>query len=142
MTLLGYELKKLFRLPALWVFLALCLALNFMLIFSSDYGLPFFNETSAAASVLGQRVDDGFITGLNDMQQTENRDILIEAVNGMTDEFDSFDTNSLSQYYESMVKESPTAVRWMQNKYKSCLPVSLSLRKQRLHGCIRRIDDP
>lgn len=118
MTLLGYELKKLFRLPALWVFLALCLALNFMLIFSSENGLPFFNEISAAASVLGQRVDDGFITGLNEMQQTENRDILLEAVTGMTDEFDGFDTNSLSQYYESMVEESPTAVRWMQNKYK------------------------
>lgn len=118
MTLLGYELRKLFRLPALWAFLALCLALNFMLIFSSEYGLPFFNETSETASVLGQRVDDGFITGLNEMQQTENRDILLEAVNGMTDEFDSFDANSLSQYYESMVEESPTAVCWMQNKYK------------------------
>lgn len=117
MTLLGYELKKLFRLPALWVFLTLCLALNFMLIFSCDYGLPFFNETSAAASVLGQRVDDGFITGLNEMQQTENRDVLLEAVTGMTDEFDDFDVNSLSQYYESMVEESPTAVRWMQSKY-------------------------
>lgn len=117
MTLLGYELRKLFRLPALGVFLALCLALNFMLIFSSQYGLPFFNETSETASVLGQRVDDSFIAGLNEMQQTENRDILLEAVTGITDKFDGFDTNSLSQYYESMVEESPTAVRWMQSKY-------------------------
>ena len=117
MTLLGYELKKLFQLPGLWGFCALCLALNFMLIFSSDYSMSFFNETSTTASVLGQKVDHDFIAGLSEMRQTENRDILLSAVTGMTDIFDDFDTNSLSQYYESMVAESPTAVHWMQSKY-------------------------
>lgn len=117
MTLLGYELRKLFRLPALWVFLALCLALNFMLIFSSEYGLPFFNETSETASVLGQRVNEDFVAGLGEIPQTENGDILAGAVADMTDTFDDFDVDSLSQYYESMVAESPTAVHWMQSKY-------------------------
>ena len=56
--MMGYELRKLFRLPALWVFLLLCLALNVLLIFSSDYGLSFFNETSKTTSILGQRIQD------------------------------------------------------------------------------------
>ena len=48
MNLAVYEWRKLFRLPALWSFLALCLAFNGLLIASlSPYDRAFFNETSA-----------------------------------------------------------------------------------------------
>ena len=58
MSLAVCEWRKLFRLPALWAFLALCLAFNGLLIASlSPYDRSFFNETSAAAEALGQRVD-------------------------------------------------------------------------------------
>ena len=54
MNLTVYEWRKLFRLPALWAFLALCLAFNGLLIASlSPYDRSFFNETSAAAEALG-----------------------------------------------------------------------------------------
>ena len=47
MNLAVYEWRKLFRLPALWAFLALCLAFNGLLIATlSPYDRAFFNETS------------------------------------------------------------------------------------------------
>ena len=58
MNLAIYEWRKLFRLPALWAFLALCLAFNGLLMGTlSPYDRAFFNDTSADAAVLGQRVD-------------------------------------------------------------------------------------
>ena len=56
MNLAVYEWRKLFRLPALWAFLALCLAFNGLLIATlSPYDRAFFNETSQTAKALGQR---------------------------------------------------------------------------------------
>ena len=54
MNLAVYEWRKLFRLPALWAFLALCLAFNGLLIATlSPYDRAFFNETSQTAKALG-----------------------------------------------------------------------------------------
>ena len=65
MNLAVYEWRKLFRLPALWAFLALCLAFNGLLIATlSPYDRAFFNETSQTAKALGQRVDEHFLAGI------------------------------------------------------------------------------
>ena len=54
MNLAVYEWQKLFRLPALWAFLALCLAFNALLIAGlSPYDRAFFNETSPNGKGLG-----------------------------------------------------------------------------------------
>ena len=84
MNLAVYEWRKLFRLPALWTFLALCLAFNALLIAGlSPYDRTFFNETSQTAKALGQRVDEDFLAGLDAMPATENRDLLLQSVTGM-----------------------------------------------------------
>ena len=86
MNLAVYEWRKLFRLPALWAFLALCLAFNGLLIATlSPYDRAFFNETSQTAKALGQRVDEHFLAGLNAIPATENRDLLRQSVTGMED---------------------------------------------------------
>ena len=47
MNLAVYEWRKLFRLPALWAFLARCLAFNGLLIATlSPYDRAFFQNTS------------------------------------------------------------------------------------------------
>lgn len=64
MNLAVYEWRKLFRLPALWAFLALCLAFNGLLIATlSPYDRAFFNETSQTAKALGQRLMKTFLPG-------------------------------------------------------------------------------
>ena len=118
MNLAVYEWQKLFRLPALWAFLALCLAFNGLLIASlSPYDRAFFNETSQTAKVLGQRVDEDFLAGLDAMPATENRDLLLQSVTGMEDIFETYDTGELADFYAGVVEKSPTAVKWMTGKY-------------------------
>ena len=118
MNLAVYEWQKLFRLPALWAFLALCLAFNGLLIASlSPYDRAFFNETSRTAKALGQRVDEDFLAGLDAMPATENRDLLRQSVTGMEDIFEIYDTGELADFYAGVVEKSPLAVTWMTWKY-------------------------
>ena len=118
MSLAVCEWRKLFRLPALWAFLALCLAFNGLLIASlSPYDRTFFNETSQTAKALGQRVDEDFLANLDAMPATENRDLLLQSVTGIEDIFETYDTGELADFYAGVVEKSPLAVTWMTWKY-------------------------
>ena len=118
MNLAVCEWRKLFRLPALWAFLALCLAFNGLLIASlSPYDRTFFNETSQTAKALGQRVDEDFLANLDAMPATENRDLLLQSVTGIEDIFETYDTGELADFYAGVVEKSPLAVTWMTWKY-------------------------
>ena len=66
MRLVVWEWRKLFHLPALWVFVGLYLVLNGLLLSSpSAIDRAFFHDTSADAAALGQRVDEDFLAGLD-----------------------------------------------------------------------------
>lgn len=118
MKLAVYEWKKLLRLPALWVFLGLCLVFNLLLIAGLSLSdRAFFNETSATAEALGQRVDQAFQDGLAAMPPTENRALLRQSVSGMEDIFETYDTDELTEFYTEIVKSSPLAQKWMIWKY-------------------------
>lgn len=118
MSLAVYEWRKLFRLPALWAFLALSLLFNALLICTlSEWDRTFFNETSADAALLGQRVDQAFCNGLSALPETENRSILLQSVTGQEDIFETYDTSVLKEFYTDMVENSTTAVSWMAWKY-------------------------
>ena len=121
MNLAVYEWRKLFRLPALWAFLALCLAFNGLLIATlSPYDRAFFNETSQTAKALGQRADEDFLAGRDAIPATENRDLLRQSVTGMEDIFETYDTGELKElmdFYTDIVSASPLAIKWMTWKY-------------------------
>ena len=117
MRLLRYEWSKLARLPALWGVLVLCLAFNCLLIGSGDRWRREWNETAAMTGGLGQRVDGGFLDGLRLQPQAEYRDYLLSAAEGMTDVYADYDLKSLSDFYNSYVKSSPTAAVLMGRKY-------------------------
>lgn len=117
MRLLGYEWRKLIRLPALWGFLALCLTFNCILIGSRDRWRTEWNEAGAIADELGQRVDGAFLDGLEQSPQSDVRDYLLSAAEGMTDIFEDYDLKSLSGFYNGYVKSSPAAAALMERKY-------------------------
>ena len=118
MSLAVYEWRKLFRLPALWVFLGLSLLFNLLLICTLSEGdRAFFNETSADAALLGQQVEQTFLDGLAALPETENRAVLLQSVTGMEDSFETYDTGILKEFYTGVVKASPTAASWMAWKY-------------------------
>ena len=118
MRLAVYEWRKLFRLPALWVFLGLSLLFNALLVCTlSDWDRTFLNETSADAVLLGQRVDETFQERLAALPETENRAVLLQSVTGLEDAFETYDTGILKGFYRDMVENSPTAASWMEWKY-------------------------
>lgn len=118
MSLAVYEWRKLFRLPALWAFLVLSLLFNALLICTlSEWDRTFFNDTSADAALLGQRVDQAFCDGLAALPETENRTVLLQSVTGLEDSFETYDTGILKDFYTDVVKNSPTVVSWMAWKY-------------------------
>ena len=115
--LLRYEWSKLARLPALWGFLALCLAFNCLLIGSGDHWRWEWNETAAMTGELGQRVNQDFLDGLEQRPQSDYRDYLLSAGEGMTDIYEDYDLKALSGFYNGYVKSSPTAAALMERKY-------------------------
>ena len=117
MKLVAWEWRKLVRLPALWGFLVLCLAFNGLLLWEEDSLRQPFNEASAIAEVLGQRVDGTFLDGLERLPRTEYGDLVLSAAREMTDIFEDYDTRDLAGLYEGVVKDSPAAVRLMSWKY-------------------------
>lgn len=117
MTMMIFEWRKLARLPALWGFLALCLAFNGLLLWEEDSLRQPFNEASTIAEELGQRVDGTFLEGLEDLPRTEYGDMVLSAAREMTDIFEDYDTRDLAGLYEGVVKSSPAAVRLISWKY-------------------------
>ena len=117
MRLLRYEWSKLARLPALWGVLVLCLAFNCLLIGSGDRWRWEWNETASMTGGLGQRVDTDFLDRLGRRPQSDYRDYLLSAAEGMTDVYADYDLKSLSNFYNDYVKSSPTAAALMERKY-------------------------
>ena len=118
MSLVVYEWRKLFLLPALWAFLTLSLLFNALLICTlSEWDRAFFNDTSADAALLGQRVDQAFCNGLSSLPETENRTVLLQSVTGLENIFETYDTGILKEFYTDVVENSQTAVSWMAWKY-------------------------
>lgn len=117
MRMLRYEWSKLVRLPALWGVLVLCLAFNCLLIGSGDRWRWEWNETASMTGGLGQRVDTDFLDRLGRRPQSDYRDYLLSAAEGMTDVYADYDLKSLSNFYNDYVKSSPTAAALMERKY-------------------------
>lgn len=118
MRLVVWEWRKLFCLPALWVFVGLCLALNGLLLSSpSAMDRAFFRDTSADAAALGQRVDQDFLAGLAVLPDTENRAILRQSVTGLENTLEGYDTQELTNFYQSLMAGDGLAQSWMAWKY-------------------------
>ncbi len=110
MTLLCCEWRKLFRLPALWVFLGLSLLFNGFLMVGQWHTRQPFNAISADAALLGQRVDSDFREKLSALPETEVREAVLRATEDYTDIFETYDTQRLTAYYRGMV---PNLSPWM-----------------------------
>ena len=118
MRLAVWEWRKLFRLPALWVFVGLCLALNGLLLSSpSAIDRAFFNDTSADAALLGQRVDEAFLAGRDALPDTGNRALLRPYVTGLENTLEGYDTGELTAFYQDLMEGDTLAQRWMAWKY-------------------------
>ncbi len=118
MRLIFWEWKKLFSLPALWGFLALGFLLNLGFIFGqSENQRSIFNGISACTAQLGQRVDADFMERLENLPADPNRELIWATAEGMEDIFETYDTDDLKTFYQSVMESSTLAASWAGWKY-------------------------
>lgn len=122
MILVAYEWHKLVGVRALWAFVVLCLVYNVFLVGMNNLGRDFFNDTSADAHLLGQRVDQAFLEGLAALPSTEHREVLLAAARGMENTYATYDTAELATYYGEKVTRDPLAVSLVNWKYELLQP--------------------
>ncbi len=113
MTLLKYEWRKLAGTPALWAFLALCFLFNCFLLFASLWTCRTFNEGSAIAAQLGQRVDADFVEGLAQLPQTEEHLKLLDFLRKMDNPLEHYDSSTQRQMYGRLLQDAPLAASLM-----------------------------
>ena len=116
MTLLKYEWRKLAGMPALWAFLALCVAFNVFLLLAAKWTCREFNEGSAAAAQLGQRVDGAFVEGFAKLPWTEDREELLEFLTQMDNTLERYNSDGQRRMYRELLQDSPLSGALMDRK--------------------------
>lgn len=119
MKRVGWEWRKLLTLPALWGFLALCLAFNGLLMANAPGDCQTFGEISATARALGQRVAQDFVEGLAQRPATPVQEALSQVTGEMTNVYAGYDLSGLVTRYQQLLSASPTASAWMTAKYQA-----------------------
>lgn len=123
MRLLCHEWRKLLRLPVLWGFLALCLAFNGLLLYQADTLRGWFNQGSALASTLGQRMDEAFVQALEQQPPSEYGSAVLDAARTGENIFETFQLDKLCAYYQNgVLQHSPWAQEKMAEKYAKLAP--------------------
>ena len=107
MKRVGWEWRKLLTLPALWGFLALCLAFNGLLMANAPGDCQTFGEISATARALGQRVAQDFVEGLAQRPATPVQEALSQVTGEMTNIYADYDLSGLVTRYQQLLSASP-----------------------------------
>lgn len=116
MTLLKYEWRKLAGMPALWAFLALCVAFNGFLLLATKWTCREFNEGSAAAAQLGQRVDEAFVEGFAQLPWTEEKEELLDFLRQMDNTLEHYDSEGQRWMYGELLRDSALSAALMDRK--------------------------
>ncbi|MGI5896751.1 MAG: hypothetical protein ACOX6U_07305 [Oscillospiraceae bacterium] len=111
MRVFRWEVRKIVETPALWVFLAACLLINSILIFTSTYDRGYAQFVSKTATQLGTRVDAEFLEKLKQMPQSEEQERLLQTLESVLyvdadgQVKGSFGEIEAADYAEAFIKE-------------------------------------
>lgn len=120
MYLLKTELKKLISMPMLWVFLVICLVLNFGIIFVNQYKLvdtPYFSYVGDTASVTGNVIGKEFSKKLSAMPDSANKSRLISETQNATEVYADYDAAALADAYIGLYEISGAGAELLSEKY-------------------------
>lgn len=99
MRILLYEIKKIFGLPLIWIFLLFCLMLNTVVICADYNAREYVEYISNTAVITGTRMGNAFNSALSELPQSEYRDRLIMQTEGVRDILDNSDITVLADIY-------------------------------------------
>lgn len=133
--IIAAEWGKLLRLPALWVFLALCLAFNSFIAIQAQPTDPstidllarqtagyrqMFSDIGGVAKDLGQRMDGQFAEELASLPPTETRALLLEAAREADNVFAQYRTDEMARHAIEATGASSRISWMMEQKYARC----------------------
>lgn len=125
MRLFRFELGKLFRLPMLWGFLALSLALNGLFLMTGIHGRPWYTYVASVLPVTFQRTDDpAFAAGLDTLPAEEFREVLRAQAAQPRNVFDGMDAAAVGQAQAGLLGVTGKWADIFARKYEAYQPVA------------------
>ena len=124
MRLFRFELAKLLRLPMLWGFLLLSLALNGLFTMTGIHEKPWLDYVASSLPVTFQRTDDpAFLAGLDTLPAEEFRETLREQASVPVNALDGYDTAALAHADAGLIGLSGSWADIFAHKYEKLQPI-------------------
>lgn len=125
MRLFRFELGKLLRLPMVWGFLALSLALNGLFLATGAEQRPFSGYVASVLPVTYQRTDDpAFAAGLDTLPAGEFRELLREQTAVPRNAFDGMDAAAVGQAQAGLLGVTGVWADLFARKYEAYQPAA------------------
>lgn len=97
--LFAWELRKLWTLPMIAVFLALCALFNTLILFGSRYGEDYVSYVANVTREIGGQMGESFDGQLSKLPNTQYKNTLTAETSGAVDIFAQFDAASIGSLY-------------------------------------------
>jgi len=117
--LIHWELKKLCAVPMFWIFIALSIGFNSILILSDRYGSDYVSYVAQVTDEIGGQMGEVFDNELAQLPDAQYKDVLIASTYGATDIFEDYRTIGIADYYRSAFMITGNAAELLERKFDS-----------------------
>lgn len=118
--LIKWEIKKLWMLPMIPVFLVLCLVFNFLMIVENRYGhpgAPYVEYVSGISEQTGSRMGFAFDLRAALLPENEYKQALLSQTGGAADIFETYDVSQLYEVYTGKFNMQGYVAEALEKKY-------------------------
>ncbi len=115
--MLTWELRKLWSLPMISVFMILCIAFNMLIIFANRNGNGYVSYVIEVTEEIGGQMGEGFDRLLPALSDSQYKDTLISEASGAVDIFIQFDATEIGALYINAYKLTGAQADRLERKY-------------------------
>lgn len=117
-VLAKWEIRKLFEMPMIWIFLLVCIVFNVLLTVRNRYGADYAAYVRDAGKEAGNKLGAAFDRRVEKLPESDYKQILVEETKGAEDIFEDYDTKELLQIYLSKYHVTGWTADALEWKYK------------------------
>lgn len=115
--LIGHELKKLFGLRALHLFVLLCIGFQLMMFMSGRDGAAYVSYVRQARQTAGERMGDGFSRQVSRLADCEEKERLMRETKGAVDIFEAYDPHKTARLLVDSCRMRGWVAKALERKY-------------------------
>ena len=97
--LFKWELKKIFSTPMVWIFIALCIGFNCILVLSGRYNQDYVSYVAEVTNAIGGQMGEVFDDDLDGLPDEEYKEILVALTLRAEDDLEGYSARELAEYY-------------------------------------------